>query len=127
MITTLNKGRYYMKYFRLPECFENEEFCGLRQTTRDERIEWTKNRIENGESIHDCTGEPLLAPSIKWVPLNGQTWQVIASRANVPFTDYSSPRYDFKFKGFGLVQNLRSGEQLFVRSDIIKKCLNPAK
>jgi len=107
----------------LPACFENDDFCGVRQTTRDERIEWTKNRIENGESISDCAGEPLMAPSIKWVPLNGKMWQVIASRASVPFTDPSS-RFG-KFKGFGLVQNLITGEQLFVKSDIIKRCLNP--
>ena len=28
------------KFFRLPACFENDDFCGVRQTTRDERNEW---------------------------------------------------------------------------------------
>ena len=112
-----------MKFFRLPACFENNDFCGVRQTTRDERNEWIKNRLDNNQSLNDCSGEPLIAPTIKWVPLSGKTWQVIAARASVPFTDTSS-RFN-KFTGFGLVQNLITGEQLFVKSDIIKKCLNP--
>jgi hypothetical protein len=65
------------------------KLCAVRETTREERDEWIKERVKNNQSLINCSGESILAPHIVWVNLKGCRIQTDRTSIKVPFVDGS--------------------------------------
>ena len=127
MITTTFKIRIYMKnrFFTVPECFQPNDdvaadFQAIRRSTNTEKCNYLDALRAQGHCMFDSAGEPIMPSPITYVPLNGQTWEVLKTRVKVPFA--SNYTYlGFNFKGYGLIRNVATQEELYLKSDVIKQ------
>lgn len=98
---------------------EEANLSAIRESTKDERNEWIKNRVERGENMMDCAGESVIPPNIKWVDLLGKLIAVENVRCKVPFNNANYR----PFKNYGSIivydENL-SYMNYYMPSDEIK-------
>lgn len=127
MIITTLKIRIYMRqrYFTVPECFqptdaEATNFQGLRRSTNTEKCNYLDALRAQGHCMFDSAGEPIMPSPITYVPLNGQTWHIVKMKVKVPFAN-NYTYLGFNFKGYGLIRNVVTNEELYLKTDVLAK------
>ena len=113
------------RFFTVPECFQPNDdvaadFKAIRRSTNTEKCNYLDALHAQGHCMFDSAGEPIMPSPITYVPLNGQTWEVRKTRVKVPFASYYT-YLGFNFKGYGLIRNVATQEELYLKSDVIKQ------
>lgn len=107
------------RYFTVPQCFQPidaNKFQGVRQSTVVEKQNYLEALRNQGHSMFDSAGEPVLAPPITYVSLRGKTWEIVKMKVKVPFETIN-----LQFKGYGLIKSVETGEELYLQADVIKQ------
>ena len=90
------------RYFTVPQCFQPidaNKFQGVRQSTVVEKQNYLEALRNQGHSMFDSAGEPVLASPITYVSLSGKTWEIVKMKVKVPFETIN-----LQFKGYGLIK-----------------------